>query len=168
MPPSAGQDTVGGQRREVLEVTVREWMTTDPMVIGPDAQVRDARQLLRDRGIRHLPVVDAGEVIGIVSDRDVRIDDRSLRRLEVLERVGELMGEGKPVEAVMSSPVHTIGPGASVGDAARLLLSQRISALPVINEDRALVGIITITDCLLAAMAKDRDIEPMLPAPSAR
>ena len=138
---------------------VRDWMTIDPVVVGPDTEVRAARQLLRDKGIRHLPVVDEGQVIGIVSDRDVRIDDKSLHRLEVLERLGEAVGEGKPVEAVMSRNVHAIDQDATVGDAARLMLSRRISALPVTDADGALAGIITTTDCLLAALTTDPDLE---------
>lgn len=140
-------------------MAVKDWMAIDPVVLSPDDTVQHARTLLRDRGIRHLPVVGEGKLIGIISDRDVSIDDRSLRRLEALERIGEAVGEGKPVEAIMSTSVHTIGPEASVGDAARLMLSRRISALPVV-EDRNLVGIITTTDCLLAALTTDADLEP--------
>lgn len=140
-------------------MAVRDWMTTDPVVVGPDVEVREARQLMRSRGIRHLPVVADDVLIGIVSDRDVRIDDQSLRRLQALEQVGELVGEGKPVEAIMSPSVHTISPEDSIGDAARLMLSRRISALPVVDEDRKLLGIITTTDCLLVALTIDPEIE---------
>ena len=67
---------------------------------------------------------------------------------------------GKPVEAVMSADVETIGPDASVGDAARLLLERHISALPVVDADRTLLGIISLTDCVLAGLAHDPDLEP--------
>ncbi len=144
-------------------MSVKEWMAIDPVVVGPDVEVRQARKLLAQHGIRHLPVVDDGVLIGIVSDRDVKIDDRSLHRLEALERIGEAVGEGKPVEAVMSGSVHTIGPDDSVGDAARLMLSRRVSALPVVDDERALLGIITTTDCLLAALTCNPDLEhPLL------
>ncbi|HUG84635.1 MAG TPA: CBS domain-containing protein [Euzebya sp.] len=145
-------------------MAVKDWMAIDPVVVGPDDTVHEARALLRDRGVRHLPVVYDGRLIGIISDRDVSIDDRSLRRLEAMERIGEAVGEGTPVEAVMSTSVHTCDPEASVGDAARLMLSRRISALPVVS-DGALVGIITTTDCLLAALTTDADLEPPPLAP---
>lgn len=131
---------------------VKSWMTADPIVVTPDTEVREARRLLHQNGIRHLPVVDDGRLVGMVSDRDVRIDDRSLRRLAALERLEAAVGEGKPVEAVMSSPPHVVGPDEPVATAARVLLSRRISALPVV-EDGALVGILTTTDCLLALLA---------------
>lgn len=131
---------------------VRDWMTSDPIVATPDTEVREARRLLHANGIRHLPVVGSGRLVGIVSDRDVRIDDRSLRQLAALERLGDVVGEGKPLEVVMSSPPYVVGPDESVSAAARQMLSRRISALPVV-EDGALIGILTTTDCLLALLA---------------
>lgn len=131
---------------------VRDWMNTDPILVGPATEVREARSLLHQNGIRHLPVVDEGRLVGIVSDRDVRIDDRSLRQLTALERVGQAAGEGKPVEAVMSPGPHVIGGDEPVAAAARMMLSRRVSALPVVD-DGVLVGIITTTDCMLALLA---------------
>jgi acetoin utilization protein AcuB len=136
-------------------MSVKAWMATDPVTIRPDTEVRAARALMRDNGVRHLPVVEDGRLVGIVSDRDLRIDDRSLRRLATLERMGEVLGEGLPAEAVMTESVHTVGPDASVGDAARTMLSRRVSAVPVVDDDGTLLGIITTTDCLLAALDDD-------------
>lgn len=135
---------------------VRDWMTSDPIVATPETEVGEARRLLHANGIRHLPVVGAGRLVGMVSDRDVRIDDRSLRRLAVLERLDDVVGEGKPLEAVMSTPPHVVGPDETVAAAARLLLSRRVSALPVV-EGGALVGIITTTDCLLALLEREQE-----------
>lgn len=131
---------------------VRDWMNTDPIVVGPATEVREARHLLHEYGIRHLPVVDDGRLVGIISDRDVRVDDRSLNKLAALERLGDNAGEGKPVEAVMSTEPHVIDGDQPVAAAARLMLSRRVSALPVVD-DGALVGIITTTDCMLALLA---------------
>lgn len=142
---------------DMMRMAVRDWMTIEPTVVGIDVSVREARLLMRERGIRHLPVVIDGRVVGIISDRDVSVDDRSLRRIDALERIGEVAGEGKPVEAVMHTSVHTIDADANVADAARLMLSRRISSLPVVIDDMVLVGIITTTDCLLAALSPESD-----------
>lgn len=141
-------------------MSISTWMTSDPVVVAPDTPVSQARAAMRDNGIRHLPVVDdAGRLVGIVSDRDIRIDDRSVRRLATADRIdpqiSELLGEGLPVEAVMTESVHTVGLEASVGDAARLMLSRHISAAPVVDAVGAVVGIVTTTDCLLAALTAD-------------
>lgn len=133
---------------------VRDWMNTDPIVVGPATEVREARHLLHHYGIRHLPVVDDGRLVGIVSDRDVRIDDRSLHQLAALERLDQAAGEGKPVEAVMSTAPQVVDGDQPVAAAARLMLSRRISGLPVVD-DGVLVGIITTTDCMLALLARE-------------
>lgn len=132
---------------------VDEWMTPDPVTVTPGETIEDARSLLRHYGIRHLPVVDdRGRVLGVVSDRDVRVDDERLRRLAHLPEVAEALGTERLVEDVMSSPPHVTGPDTSVDDAARLMMSHRIHALPVVDEGR-LVGVLTTTDCLLSSLS---------------
>ena len=137
---------------------VRNWMSPDPVTVAPEAEVGEARRLMRYYGVRHLPVVDgSGKVIGMVSDRDVRIDDSEVRRLAALGRIGDATGEGQVVEAVMSAPVHTVGVDEPVEAAARLMLSRRVSALPVVDADRVMQGLITTTDCLLASLTPSGD-----------
>lgn len=132
---------------------VDDWMTPDPVTVSPGETIEDARGLLRHYGIRHLPVVDGhGRVLGVISDRDVRVDDERLRRLSHLPQVAEALGAERLVEDVMSSPPHNTAPDASVDEAARLMMSNRIHALPVVDEGR-LVGVITTTDCLLASLS---------------
>jgi acetoin utilization protein AcuB len=131
---------------------VREWMSPDPVTVAPSTTVREARRLLHYYGVRHLPVVSRDRVVGIISDRDVRVDEAELSRLEELARVGAVLGSGRLVEDVMSSPVHRIDADEPIEVAARLMLSRRISALPVTDPDGALLGIITTTDCLLASL----------------
>ncbi len=128
---------------------VRDWMSPDPVTAGLDTEVREARRLLSYYGIRHLPVVDRDRVVGMISDRDVRVDEKVLTRL----LAGDTQSESRTVEAVMSAPVHTVGPDEDIEAAARLILSRRISALPVVDVDSSLLGLITTTDCLLASLA---------------
>ncbi len=133
---------------------VRLWMSPEPTTIGPSTPVREARQLLGRLGIRHLPVVDAsGRLVGIISDRDVRVDDATLEAVADRGRVGAAEGEGVEVADVMSTSVHSIGPDEPIEAAARLMLSRRVSALPVVDPEWTLLGIITTTDCLLASLS---------------
>lgn len=131
---------------------VRDWMSPDPVTVSPETPVAEVRQLFTDKGFRHLPVEAGGVLCGIVSDRDVEINPRALRLAIRRREAAELLDDDRPVEAVMSSSPYTIGPDASVSDAARQLVSRRIGALPVVDEDRRLVGIITVVDCLLATL----------------
>jgi acetoin utilization protein AcuB len=131
---------------------VRDWMSPDPVAVAPTDTVREARMLLHRYGIRHLPVVERDRVVGVVSDRDVRIDDVLLGQIAKTRDVDGVLGGVRTVASVMSSPAHTIRDDASMEAAARAMLSRRISALPVVDVDGALVGVVTTTDCLLASL----------------
>lgn len=132
---------------------VRDWMSPDPKSVTSTTTVDEARGLLHYYGIRHLPVVDRDRVVGMVSDRDVRVDPTAWRRAMFEGR--DDSAEGRPVRTVMSAPPYVIGIDESVEAAARLMLSRRISALPVVDEDHVLKGIITTTDCLLASLTPE-------------
>lgn len=132
-------------------MNVREWMSPDPITVQLDTTVQQARELLTDHGFRHLPVVDRGSLVGIISDRDVAISERALRAAVRDRAVEDLLDDARTVEAVMSPAPHVIGPDATVEEAARLLVSRRVNALPVVD-DAGLIGIITAVDCLLASL----------------
>jgi acetoin utilization protein AcuB len=133
---------------------VREWMSPDPVTVEPSTSVREARRLLRYYGIRHLPVVESDRVVGMLSDRDVRIDDSALDAIAAASsHPHEAGGATREVRLVMSAPVHVIGPDEAVVAAARAMLSWRVSALPVVNGQNRLLGLITTTDCLLASLS---------------
>ena len=118
-----------------LDPPVSERMTTEVQTLRFDAQLGDAVQLLSSLGIRHVPVVQEGHVLGMVSDRDVR------------RAVGAGRKEDFPVLDLYAGPPISVGPGATLGEAARTLRTQRIGALPVIDNE-LLVGIVTIADVL--------------------
>lgn len=134
---------------------VREWMSPDPVTVTPSTPVPEARRLLRYYGVRHLPVVEGERVVGIISDRDVRIDEATLRALARAR--GD---DAREVRLVMSAPAHVVGPDETIEAAARSMLSWRISALPVVAPGGRLLGIITTTDCLLASLAPRTAGEP--------
>lgn len=115
---------------------VREWMSPDPVTTTQEVTAADAAHLMARYGIRHLPVITGGRVVGVISDRDVRS-----------------AFPGATVGKAMSSPAYIVRDDESVEAAARLMLSRRISALPVIDAADALVGMITTTDCLLASLS---------------
>jgi acetoin utilization protein AcuB len=125
---------------------VRDLLTPGVITIPPDTTLPDAIRLARERGVRHLPVVEDGKLVGIVSDRDLKqamaspatsLDVHELKYL--LDRLA--IGE------IMTRTVITVGPMAPVEEAARLMLIERISALPVMEGGR-LIGIVTETDVL--------------------
>jgi acetoin utilization protein AcuB len=135
----------------------RSWMAYEPVTVAPDVSVRDARKLMRLRGIRHLPVVEGDRVVGMVSDRDVRISDTHLEDITDARDVAHVAGEARSVREVMSAPVHVVPEHATIEEAARVMLSRRVSAVPVVTETGNLVGLLTTTDCLLAFLSPPTD-----------
>jgi CBS domain-containing protein len=136
-------------------VTVEKAMTGRPISIAPDAPVETAMSVMRERRIRHLPVVDdAGRLVGIISDRDVRsvilapaIDQflPAETRRHLVEATGTL--RDVPVSRIMTSRVITTTPEAPLARAAAIMYERRIGCLPVLSSGR-LIGIVTDRDVL--------------------
>lgn len=127
-------------------------MTRDPFTVGPDDTLAHALRLTREHRVRHLPVVDgAGMLVGILSDRDIRLAMPSPLTVADPERVDFL--ERTPVHAVMTAEVVTCTGADPVEDAAKLLCRHRIGALPVVDAAGRLQGILSESD-LLSAMVQ--------------
>ncbi len=122
---------------------IRELMTTNVHTIRPDEDLEVARQLMLWCGFRHLPVVDAGRLVGIVSERDILARKAASR--EALES-----GHGSHAQTArdaMRTPVETVGPDDDAYAAASLMSGRRIGCLPVVDAT-GVVGIVTTTDLL--------------------
>ena len=140
------------------EILVKNVMTENPLTLGPDAPLRQAVNLMRDRKIRHLPVVEqGGRLVGMLTDRDVRhaalvpaLAEHlpwELRRLKSLR-----------IRDVMTWSVVTTHPEATLAQAGVIMFQRRIGSLPVVEEGR-LVGILTETD-VLTALTKGQETDP--------
>lgn len=127
---------------------VRDLMTAAPITVTPETSVVDARHLMATSKIRHLLVMDGPRLVGIVTDRDIRLNlpspATSLSVWELNYLLARLV-----VKEVMSRGVITIGPERDAGEAARIMIEHKIGALPVLDGDR-LIGIVTETDFLRA------------------
>ena len=127
---------------------VRDLMTISCVTAPLTMPVVEARQLMLAKRIRHLLVTDGPTLVGIVTDRDIRLNLPSPATSLSVWEINYLLAR-LTVGAVMSKNVVTIGSGAEAREAARLLLDYRIGALPVVDRGQ-LVGIITETDLLRA------------------
>lgn len=128
---------------------VRDWMMPDPITLGPDDTLADALRLTREHRIRHLPIVlHERELTGIVSDRDIRLAMPSPLTVPDAERAEFL--ERTSIAAVMSREVVTILQNQTIEDAAAALYRHRIGALPVMDGDARVVGLLSETDILRA------------------
>jgi CBS domain-containing protein len=118
-------------------IKVAERMSVAPTMVNPSDTLVAAKALMEAEGFRHLPVVDAGRLVGIITAGDVCKHESALERTKV--------------EAAMTPSPVVVGPEASVEEAARVLLSNRIRGLPVVDEGKV-VGMITTTDLLRALL----------------
>ena len=127
---------------------VRDLMSADPIAVSPDTTVFDARQTMVKERIRHLLVTEGERLLGIVTDRDIRLHLPSQATSLSVWEVNYLLAR-LTVEEVMTTGVIIIGPDQNARNAARLMLEHKIGALPVLDAGR-LIGIITETDVLRA------------------
>jgi len=127
---------------------VERWMNRDLVTVGPDDSFRTAMHLIRQKGIRHLPVVEGKRLVGIVTDRDLRQAAPSGATSLSIHELHYIL-EKLTVREIMTKQVVSVRPDQTVDDAALLLLGHRIGGLPVLR-DGELVGIITETDILQA------------------
>ena len=129
-----------------IDMTIADIMSRDPECVAPDTSLMEIRQLLHQRGFRHLLVLDEDALVGVISDRDV------LRTLSPFldtrrETPRDVRTLAKHACDLMRENPITIAPDASVQDANSLLLDNAISSLPVVD-DGTLVGIVTTKDLL--------------------
>lgn len=121
---------------------VRDAMTREVVTLGPEASAAEAWGVCQELGIRHLPVVEGGRLVGLVSDRDLR--DVSPPRGSGGER--ETLGWVR-LRDIMSTDLVTIHPLDTIEHAAREIYDRKIGCLPVVA-DGELVGIITSQDMM--------------------
>jgi acetoin utilization protein AcuB len=125
-------------------------MVPHPVTIGPKATVAEADTLLEEHHIRHIPVLDGDRLVGMITDRDVRL--ASMPRARKGPNHPDALLQLIRVEQLMTRDLVTVTPVTPIGEAARLMLEQRLGALPVLESER-LVGIISQGDLLKALLA---------------
>jgi acetoin utilization protein AcuB len=126
---------------------VKDIMQADVVTVTPDTRLPQVLRLLQPRGFRHVPVTDRGALVGIISDRDLKQAMASLAGSGAGGVALESARERLTAAEIMVRTVATIGPMFPAEEAARLMVTRKISALPVTEGDR-LVGIVTETDVL--------------------
>lgn len=134
-------------------------MHTDLVTVAPDTPLVQARDIIEEKKIKHLLVLDKSKtLVGIVSDRDLKKNWASPATTLSAHELNYLLMK-MTVDMIMSRKIITIPPGTTIERAARIMQENRISALPVM-EEKKLVGIITTTDVLevlLVAIGFDRE-----------
>ena len=135
--------------------SVGAWMTRNPVHVTPDTWVRNAFFTMRTEGFRHLPVMEDGELVGMVTDRDLRRPDVS----DDAEGWNDFynLDEDYEVRDVMSGDPITVRTHDRVEDVLQIFIEHKYGALPVLDKNGELIGILTAHDLLRAfAVVMDR------------
>jgi acetoin utilization protein AcuB len=122
-----------------MALCVRDYMTKDPLTVESKTTLADAQHLMREKHIRHLPVVDGGKLVGVVSDRD----------LNFTESMHEVDPATVTVDASMSPEPFTVAPDTSLEKVADTMAKNKYGSVMVLEGDK-LVGVFTTVDGMRA------------------
>lgn len=125
---------------------VRYIMNKEVITVSPEMDLEEALKLLSTKNLRHLPVVEHGKLVGIVSDRDLLLASPAFGQEDKLEILS-----GTLLKQIMHRDIITVHPLETIDEAARLLYEHRIGCLPVLQQG-TIVGILTQSDILFALM----------------
>lgn len=138
-------------------LTVSDLMTVNPKSVAPDTPLRHIIEIMKSEGCRHLPVLQDGKLVGIVTDRDVRLVMNSPIVLHGRWQDEELLTKVTAENFMTLNPI-TITPDTPAYRAAEMLSIYKFGGLPVVDNSQ-LVGIITVTDFLDYLATKKEAVE---------
>ena len=136
---------------------VRDWMSSDPVTIDPQTTLPEANRLMKECGIRRLPVVDNGRLVGIVTLGDIREASPSNATSLSIYELNYLIAR-LTVGHIMTREPITIAPDSSIEAAARLMLEHKVSSLPVVDGNKV-VCIITESD-IFRLLVNEGELRP--------
>ena len=137
------------------EMNITEIMTKDPLTMTPSETVAQADELMIANNIRQLPIVEKNELVGIITDRDIRsfLGTSLLDSAETREKALNTQ-----VKEIMTTEPITLSPDDDLEEAVELLIEEKMGGIPVVDEEEGLVGIVTYVDvlrCFLDRLQQD-------------
>ena len=143
--PQCGTSLPAGVPAWVRQLTVAEVMTADPVTLGPEDTLMRAVEVMRQKGVRRIPIVVADTLLGLLAEGDLKRAQPSALS-DSQEEFNRVM-ETTPVSRIMIQNPITVPEDSLLLDAAQMLHTTKFGALPVLRDGR-LVGILTDTDIL--------------------
>jgi len=130
----------------MTEGTVSKIMVTDVVALDRNASLGSAKDIMDHRRLRHFPVVEDGNVVGVVSQRDLfRASLASMLGYE--ERTEKAFLDNLSIKGIMSDPPIIVTADTGISEAGRLMVEKKVGCLPVVDGKR-LIGLVTETDFL--------------------
>lgn len=131
------------KRRDII--AVRDVMSPDPVTLSPNDTIGQAEDIMDERGFRQIPIVSRKELVGILTDRDIRsfVSGRLFGAPEERDRA-----MNTKISAVMTEKPISVDSEDELSDVVELLIESKIGGIPVVDGERGLVGIVTYVDAL--------------------
>ena len=145
-------------------ISVQEMMTAKPFTLSQYDSLNDARKLMEEKRIRHIPIVDEEKLVGLITERDILAQGISKQRSVSSEELTNIES-GILLADIMTTHVISVHSNLAIANAAHLIYTKKIGCLPVINYKNKLLGIITdhdfvaITIQLLDVMAEEEPLD---------
>ena len=132
-------------------------MTKDPLLVTPSETIAEADELMAENKIRQLPVVNERELVGIITDRDIRsfLSGSLLSPPQEREKAFHTR-----IAEVMTTDPLTLSPDDNLQDAVELLIDEKIGGIPVVDEAEGIVGIVTYVDVLRCFLNRLQEEQP--------
>ncbi len=130
-----------------LRLPVEEYTTPNPVTASEELDLQQLQSIMKENGIRHLPIVRGSQVVGIVSERDLKVADGLTSNQKIMVRAADIM---------IKDPI-TVGSNDSLEDVAFLMSKNKIGSVIVNDEKDEFLGIFTLTDALNALIEITRD-----------
>lgn len=128
----------------------RDVMTPKPLTGNVKSSLSEVMETMFDKDIRHLPIVSGDELVGMISDRDLRQFSRN-----ILSDHGSAKAQLRtPISSMMSGDVLTAEPEDDVDELIELMIENKVGAVPIVDGDGSLIGIVSYIDILRAATGK--------------
>ena len=129
---------------------VRDYMTRHPIMVEPSRRVVEVQRLMVENNIRHLPVIGDGKrLLGLVTRQRLAIRPEQVSGMDVLELTNYMSNLTIAKVMISGEELHTIGPNATIEEAADIMITNKISGVPVVEPGNIVAGIITETDLLI-------------------
>lgn len=123
---------------------VQSIMTTQITTLGPNDSLGEARDILLKKGIHHLPIVDGAKLVGLITSWDIFKLGKSAEEYHSMS-----------CKSIMSTKLATLEPDHHIGAIAEVLMTHAVHAVPIINDNHELMGIVTTYDLLKYEFSKE-------------
>lgn len=132
--------------KNIVQMQISECMASRPVTVAPYATLAEALEIMQQKNIRRLPVMDDGDLIGIITLNDIYLARSSdVRRSKDLDKFYNQLSKYTVIVTMTENPI-TIYQADTIGHAAEVMLEEKIGCLPAVDANKKLRGIITESD----------------------